>query len=84
MPFVSPLTPPYPFCTGFLRPAGFFPALPAVLFSICSAFNKIRREYAGMLRGQLSRGNNGLTKTKYITFGVEAENLTCQCPSACA
>ena len=39
------------------------------------AFNKIRREYAGMLRSQLSRGNNGLTKTKYITFGVEAENL---------
>jgi len=39
------------------------------------AFNQIRREYAGMLRGQLSRGNNGLTKTKYITFGVEAENL---------
>ncbi len=39
------------------------------------AFNEIRREYAGMLRGQLSRGNNGLTKTKYITFGVEAENL---------
>lgn len=38
-------------------------------------FNKIRREYTGMLRGQLSRGNNGLTKTKYITFGVEAENL---------
>ena len=39
------------------------------------AFNDIRREYAGMLKGQLSRGNNGLTKTKYITFGVEAENL---------
>ncbi len=38
-------------------------------------FNQIRREYVGMLRGQLSRGNNGLTKTKYITFGVEAENL---------
>lgn len=38
-------------------------------------FNKIRREYTGMLRGQLSRGNNGLTKTKYITFGVEAENM---------
>ena len=37
-------------------------------------FNGIRREYAGMLRGQLSRGNNGLTKTKYITFGVEAED----------
>lgn len=38
-------------------------------------FNGIRREYAGMLRAQLSRGNNGLTKTKYITFGVEAEDV---------
>jgi len=39
------------------------------------AFNGIRKEYAGMLQGQLTRGNNGLHKTKYITFGVEAENL---------
>lgn len=39
------------------------------------AFNGIRKEYAGMLRGQLARGNNGLVKTKYITFGVEADNI---------
>lgn len=39
------------------------------------AFNGIRREYTGMLRGQLARGNNGLTKTKYITFGVEADDV---------
>jgi len=39
------------------------------------AFNSIRREYAGMLKGQLARGNNGLVKTKYITFGIEADNL---------
>ena len=38
-------------------------------------FNGIRREYAAMLRSQLERGNNGLSKTKYITFGIEAENL---------
>lgn len=38
-------------------------------------FNGIRREYTGMLRGQLARGNNGLTKTKYITFGIEADDL---------
>lgn len=38
-------------------------------------FNPIRREYAGMLREQLSRGNNGLSKTKYITFGIEANDL---------
>ena len=38
-------------------------------------FNGIRREYSGMLKGQLARGNNGLTKTKYITFSIEADSL---------
>ena len=38
-------------------------------------FDSIRREYADMLRNQLAKGNNGLTKTKYITFGIEADNL---------
>lgn len=38
-------------------------------------FNSIRREYADMLKGQLAKGNNGLVKTKYVTFGIEAENL---------
>lgn len=37
-------------------------------------FNDIRREYATMLSLQLSRGNNGLTKAKFITFGIEAED----------
>jgi len=38
-------------------------------------FNQLRSEYTGMLQSQLARGNNGLIKTKYITFGVEAEGL---------
>lgn len=38
-------------------------------------FNPIRREYTGMLKGQLGKGNNGLVKTKYITFGIEADDL---------
>jgi type IV secretory pathway VirB4 component len=38
-------------------------------------FNPIRREYADMLKNQLARGNNGLVKTKYITFGIEADSL---------
>ena len=38
-------------------------------------FDDVRTEYAEMLQNQLSKGNNGLTKTKYLTFGVEAENL---------
>ena len=28
-----------------------------------------------MLKMQLAQGNNGLTKTKYITFGIEAETM---------
>ncbi|MCQ2511266.1 MAG: conjugal transfer protein TraE, partial [Lachnospiraceae bacterium] len=38
-------------------------------------FDPIRNEYSQMLRSQLERGNNGLTKTKYITFGIEAESM---------
>ena len=38
-------------------------------------FDPIRAEYAGMLQAQLAKGNNGLIKTKYITFGVEAESI---------
>ena len=38
-------------------------------------FNAIRREYSDMLKGQLAKGNNGLSKTKYITFGIEADDL---------
>ena len=39
------------------------------------AFNDIRMEYAQMLKHQLAKGNNGLVRTKYITFGIEAENI---------
>ena len=38
-------------------------------------FNEIRMEYAQMLKTQLAKGNNGLVKTKYITFGIVADNL---------
>lgn len=38
-------------------------------------FNAIREEYRTMLKNQLAKGNNGLIKTKYITFGIEAEDL---------
>ena len=38
-------------------------------------FDDIRKEYAEMLQNQLAKGNNGLTKTKYITFGIDAANI---------
>ena len=38
-------------------------------------FDNIREEYTQMLRSQLARGNNGLIKTKYLTFGIEAANM---------
>ena len=38
-------------------------------------FNDIRSEYSDMLQNQLMKGNNGLLKRKYITFGIEADSL---------
>ncbi len=38
-------------------------------------FDDIRDEYTEMLRSQLAKGNNGLIKTKYLTFGIEAANI---------
>ena len=37
--------------------------------------DSIREEYTEMLRNQLAKGNNGLVKTKYLTFGIESEGL---------
>ena len=39
------------------------------------AFDDVRMEYAQMLKSQLAKGNNGLVRTKYITFGIEADNI---------
>lgn len=38
-------------------------------------YDEIRKEYGDMLKGQLQKGNNGLAKRKYITFGIEADDL---------
>ena len=38
-------------------------------------FDDVRAEYSQMLKTQLAQGNNGLTKTKYLTFGIEAASM---------
>ena len=38
-------------------------------------FDDVRMEYAQMLHNQLAKGNNGLLKSKYITFSIEADSL---------
>lgn len=38
-------------------------------------FNALRKEYRDMLRNQLSKGNNGLMKEKFVTFTIAAKNL---------
>ena len=38
-------------------------------------FDGIRAEYTDMLKNQLARGNNGIVRKKYITFGIEADNI---------
>lgn len=38
-------------------------------------YDDVRMEYAQMLHDQLAKGNNGLVKTKYITFAIEAKSV---------
>ncbi|MCR5777670.1 MAG: conjugal transfer protein TraE [Lachnospiraceae bacterium] len=38
-------------------------------------FNEVRDDYSRMLLKQMEAGNNGLTKTKYLTFGINAESM---------
>ena len=38
-------------------------------------FDEIRLEFREMLKSQIVKGNNGLRKSKYITFTVEADNM---------
>ena len=37
-------------------------------------FDDLRQEYTEMLENQLAKGNNGLIKRKYLTFGIEADS----------
>ena len=38
-------------------------------------FDGIREEYDGILKAQMAKGNNGRIRSKYVTFGIEAESL---------
>lgn len=38
-------------------------------------FNSIRKEYSNMLVNQSTKGNNAISRNKYITFSIHAENI---------
>ncbi len=38
-------------------------------------YDSIRAEFTSMLENQIAKSNNGLVRSKYLTFGVEAESL---------
>jgi len=38
-------------------------------------FDYIRDEYSGILKKQNEQGNNGLVRTKYLTFAIEADSI---------
>ena len=38
-------------------------------------FNTVRDEYSGVLLKNMQAGNNGLTKVKYISFGIHADSM---------
>lgn len=38
-------------------------------------YDSIRREFTEMLENQIARSNNGIMRSKYITFGVKADGI---------
>ena len=38
-------------------------------------FDDLRKEYNQMLTDQYKKGNNGITRTKYLTFGIHADSV---------
>nr|MCR5626607.1 conjugal transfer protein TraE [Lachnospiraceae bacterium] len=38
-------------------------------------FDSIRKEFSGILKNLCSKGNNGIIKSKYLIFGIEAKEL---------
>ena len=43
-------------------------------------FDSIRGEFVGMLKRQIAQSNNGIERSKYITFGVPAEGIAAARP----
>lgn len=39
-------------------------------------FDSIRDEYVDMLKGQIAKSNNGIVRSKYITFGLPAASMS--------
>ena len=44
-------------------------------------FDSIRAEFTGMLKNQIAKSNNGIERSKYITFGLPADGIAEARPS---
>jgi len=43
-------------------------------------YNSVRGEFTDMLTGQIAKSNNGIVRSKYITFGINAEGIAAARP----
>lgn len=43
-------------------------------------FNSIRGEFTAMLENQIAKSNNGIVRSKYITFGISADGIAAARP----
>ena len=43
-------------------------------------FNSIRGEFTAMLENQIAKSNNGIVRSKYITFGINADGIAAARP----
>ena len=58
--------------TGAARKAGYSVNIPMQ----DDEYNGVRQEYVEMLDNQIARSNNGIVRTKLVTFGVKADSLS--------
>ncbi len=70
----SSITLTVPAVPAFFRQSAFpvYPPLQGEYPAQQDAFNSIRGEFVDMLKGQIAKSNNGIERSKYITFGLPA------------
>ena len=72
--FLNYFDPSVPFQISCLNLRSSTPEHSVLIPQQHDGYDDVRKEYNGVIMHQMAKGNNGQSKTKYITFGVEAES----------
>lgn len=72
--FLNYFDPIVPFQISFHNLKSATPEHSVVIAPQEDGFNDAREEYNGVILQQMAKGNNGQSKTKFLTFGIDADN----------